>query len=417
MQHFLSTAMIGQPISIWAQDIQESTQIMHIFIPEIIYQKIKDTPKFVSIYKKFNDLADANSNCIVKYNNYIDNLHNYQDFADFMSSHLDQKDTKIWNCFCVDVEYDETTQPVNWLKSKKVIDDAKSDSDIDVMMYGYYKELANTADHESDVWIDNVDQSIKIWENYKDNILDPRLYIKYYWDKHEQFEFYLKLQKDKDILESFYKYDKMDNDIKNFLFSKHNTTYFKDIVNHKTIYTAILFWGSVNDVSLNDPDKTRKVMQLIDQKICSLDYKYSDFNMHLVEWLWINFKWWFDRDQPSKYIGVWNILLDVINQATTNKSRMIKALTHHNFNYTSRFLTFVSNLYEIENTIFQIHPSKILSMNWTDDEKSIITSNPELIKDMWRERIATADNYQKYMLQPIKNKLITRPGNRKIANK
>lgn len=390
---------------------------MHIFIPEIIYQRIKADDKFISIYQKFNNLANSKLDCIVKYNNHVDDLNNYEEFFNYMSTYLTDKERKIWHCFCVDIDYDEKDDLTKWLKSKSVIDHAKKDDDIDIKMYGYYQELANTADHESDVWIDNINQSIEIWEKYEDRIFDPRLYTKYYWDKHEKFSWDLKFKKGKDILESYYEYNNLDTNLKKFLFSKNDSKYFTDIINHKTLYTIILFWGSINDISLDDTDKTLKVIELIDQKIISLNYKYSGFNMHLIEWVWIVFKWWFDQDKIEIYVLVWDYLINLIKEALKNKPYLIKALTHHNYNYTSRFLTFVSNLYEIEQTVFRLSHSRILDMNWSDSEKLIITGNPEDIKNIWIDRKRTADNYQKYMIQPIKNKLILFNTTLDFANK
>jgi hypothetical protein len=324
----------------------------------------------------------------------------------YIDSQLDDKERKIWQCFCVDVEYDELIEKSKWIKSKAVIDQYKADSDLDVKLYAFYMELANTGDHESATWINNINASIELWEQHTNNTFDPRLYTKYYWDKHEKFCFDLKTKPNKDILEAYYEYEQVDKDIKDFLFSKYDSQYFKDIILHKTLYTVVLFWGSVNDVSLDDPAKTIKVLQMLDEKIAGLDYKYADFNMHLLEWLWINYKWWMDLNVKDSADLVWDALIATIKQATTNKPRLIKALNHHNFSYTSRFLTFVSNLYQIEQIAAPGKQSRVLDMNWTDEEAEFIIGDVTNITKFWPERTTTTGNYQRNMILPIKNKLL-----------
>ena len=376
---------------------------MHIFLPESIYNIVKDDQKFKNEYTKLLKKFDAGLNCLVDYNNMKADITQYNQLHSAMNNVISEKHRKIWECFCVNINYNEKTEKELWKQSKKIIDECKSDSDLDVKMYGYYMELANTADHESGEWFTNIQESLEIFDNTKDYLYDPRIYTKYYWDLHENLVFNMKFGSDKytDITELYNKYLKIDEEAKNFLWKKYDSKYFRDIINHKTLYTGTIFWGGINHRTLNTPEKSTEILKNLDRYLSSLEHKYKPFNMHLMEWLWINLKWWQDRNRLD-FVGIifYDYILPMIEDALKDKTRMLKSFLHHNFNYTSNFLVFVSSLNMFEKLILQTN--SLENLTWTNKERKIIFENNfGETKDWWGERKPTLVNYQKKFLPII----------------
>lgn len=376
---------------------------MHLFLPESIYNIVKDNQKFKNEYNKLIEKFDKSLNCLVEYNDSVTEEIQYDQLHSVMNSILSKKHRKIWECFCVNINYNEKTEKELWKQSKKIIDDCKSDSDLDVKMYGYYMELANTADHESGEWFTNVQESLEIFDNTKDYLYDPRIYTKYYWDLHENLVFNMKFGSDKytDITELYNKYLRIEEDAKKFLWKKYDSKYFRDIINHKTLYTAIIFWGGINHRTLNTPEKSTEVLKNLDRYLASLDHKYKPFNMHLMDWLWINLKWWQDHNRLD-FVNIvfYDYILPMIEEALKNKPKMIRSLQHHNFNYNSNFLVFLSSLNTFEKLILQTN--RLENLTWTSKERKIIFENNfEETKDWWGERKPTLVNYQKKFLPII----------------
>jgi hypothetical protein len=377
---------------------------MHIFIPESIYYNIKDNKDFLEEYKKLNKKFDDSTNCIVEYNNAVTEESQYDTLHEIINSILDEKHRKIWECFCVNINYNEKTEKELWLKSKKIIDGCKEDSDLDVKMYGYYMELANIADHESGEWLTNVQESLEIFNNTKEHLYDSRLYTKYYWDNHEALVFNMKFGSDKytDIPQLYEKYIQTEKEVTKFLFSKYDTSYFKNIILHKTLYTAIIFWGGINHRTLKTPEQSTEILKYLDRYLSSLEHKYKPFNMHLMEWLWINLKWWMDNDRHD-FVKVvfYRHIVPILEEALQNKFRMIKALKHHNFNYTSNFLVYLSEISNFEKNILK--NNTVESLPWTEKELKIISENNiSETKNWWGERTPNLTNYQKKFVSQIK---------------
>lgn len=375
---------------------------MHIFLPEIIYNEVKQDTKYLEITKRVTDQLDSKMNCIIEYNELVNNQEIYNEINDYMKQNLSDKNLKIWECFCADVTYNDDQD--GWQQTEDIIQTHKRDVDLDVKMYAYYMELANTQDHESERWINNIEESIKIWENNQDKTFDPRLYTKYYWDKHEQFCFHLK-EKKTSVIDAFQEYTKIDAEIKKFLRTKHESDYFWNIINHKTLYTIVMFWGSINNRTLDDKHDSERVLAALDTKIFTLpNYKYNSFNMHLMEWLWINFKWLMDTKQINKAMMVWEIIMNTLHESTKNKPNMIKALNHHNFSYLANFLLHVTNLREIEKMFVNSIPGfqeRLPNMNWTQSEFDVINKvTPQNLKG---ERLITITNNASNMVNPIRN--------------
>ncbi|MFZ9241628.1 MAG: hypothetical protein ACO295_00345 [Sediminibacterium sp.] len=383
---------------------------MNIFLPEMIYDELNKNEEFLKIYNNLNSNIDAYTNCFVEYSNIINDETIYEEFDKFLEKKLSEKHKKIWNCFSVCVDFDQKNDEKQWATSRKIIDDCKNDLDLDVKMYAYYMELANTADHESEIWIKNVEESLVLWKENEHKIFDPRLYTKYYWDIHEKNSFYLKEKKNKNFTLELNNFLELDAEVKKFIYSKHNTKYFRDIIEHKTIYSCLLFWYSLNDESLIDPKESIKILYALDTKIADLNFKYNDFNMHLMEWMYANFKWWFDLGEINNSVQILNMLVDTVDMSVINRKKSIKALNHHNFNYISNYLIFVRNLFKIENLISLIDTSyvpRIHGFNWTEKEKKVILNDDNNITNgWWKERYQTLNNYEKNMLETIKNRIL-----------
>lgn len=373
---------------------------MHIFIPESIYNIIKNNEDFNEEYNKLNNKFDDSTDCLVHYNDVVTEESQYDTLHKIINNLLDEKHKRIWECFCVNINYNEKTEKELWLKSKKIIDDCKLDSDLDIKMYGYYMDLANIADHESGEWFTNVEESLKIFNNTKDHLYDPRLYTKYYWDNHEALVFNMKFGSDKytNIKDLYQKYIQTELEVSKILFSKYDTKYFKDIIKHKTLYTAIIFWGGINHRTLKTPEESTEVLKYMDRYLSSLEHKYKPFNMHLMDWLWINLKWWLDNNNFTFVETVfYNHILPTIEQALQNRHKMIKALKHHNFNYTSNFLVFLSALNRFEKMFFSTNA--IETLPWTEKELKIISKhNYSETKNWWGERSPNLMNYQKKLI-------------------
>jgi hypothetical protein len=382
---------------------------MHIFLPELIYNEIKENDKFKSIYNSLNDFFDTKTKCLIDYNNEINNDDYYKDLNDFLKKNLSEKNNKIWNCFKVCVDFDEKDSNKDWEKIREVIDSCKKDDDLEVKLYAYYMEMANTADHESEKWIENVEESLKLFDQNKDKVFDTRLYTKFYWDVHEKNNFYLKNKKEKDLIDEFKNYQKLDLETKDFIFSKHNDTYTKDIINHKTIYTAIQFWHANLNSAENDQKSAEYVLKKLDDKIANLDFKYNSFNMHLMEWLWLNFKWHLDRDNILA-VDVVEIMIQIVEETLKNKNYMIRSLRHHNFNYISNFLILMQNLNEVEKIFEKVlvnYERKLNKLNWTEKEYKVIIDNDlSITNNWWNERSRTLNNYKENMISSIKNKFL-----------
>ncbi len=370
---------------------------MHIFIPESVYNIVKQDKDFEEEYKKLNNKFSFHTNCIIDYNNTVTDDTNYTTLLEIIKTLLDEKHLRIWECFCVNINHNQNTEKQLWLESKKIIDACKADSDPDIKMYGYYMELANTADHESGEWICNIKESIELFEQTKDHLYDPRLYTKYYWDKHEELAFDNKFGSTKytDITELYNKYQTIEKETKEFLWSKYDTTYFRDIINHKTVYTSTIFWGSINNRTLATPEQSIEILKNMDLYLTSLDHKYKPFNMHLLEWMWINLKWWSDTKKYN-LVGVvyYEYILPAIKEALNNRYKLIKALKHHNFNYTSNFLVFLAAINRFEKLVLQ--SNQLERLPWTENELAVITENDVgLTNNWWGERTPNLKNYQK----------------------
>lgn len=369
---------------------------MHIFIPESIYNIIKDNKDFTEEYNKLINKFN-NINCIVEYNDIATEESQYDNLHEIINSILDEKHRKIWECFCVNINHNEKTEKELYLKSKKIIDECKADSDLDIKMYGYYMELANIADHESGEWFTNIEESLNIFNKTKDHLYDPRLYTKYYWDNHEALVFNMKFGSDKytDITELYEKYIQTEKEITKFLFSKYDTSYFRNIIQHKTLYTATIFWGGINHRTLKTPEKSTEVLKNLDRYLSSLEHKYKPFNMHLMEWMWINLKWWLDvGNYDFVNLVFYDYILPALKEASENRFKMIKALKHHNFNYTSNFLIFLAAVNRFEKMFFQ--KNTIENLSWTEKELKIISKNDySETNNWWGERTPNLMNYQK----------------------
>lgn len=389
--------------------ITDCENSMHIFMPEMIYNAVKDNENFIKIYKPLNDFFNSKMNCMVDYTYTIGESSHYIELENFLDNNLDKKLKKIWKCFKVNVDLDEINDQEKWKSSRKIIEECKEDDDLDVKMYAYYMELANTANHESEVWIENVEKSLKIFEENKDRTFDPRLYTKYYWDAHEKNSYYLKLNNEGSLIDHFKKYQELDLEIKSFLFSKNGFEYFRDIINHKTIYTVLLFWASINSNTLNNKEDAFYVLQKLDEKVAGLEFKYNSFNMHLMEWLWVIFKWHLDLNDKNSFL-VFQKIIDIVEESLKNRPFVIRALEHHNFHYISNFLIFVQNLNEVEEIFEKISPTykrRINQLNWTEKEyKVIVEKNVGITNNWWNERSRTLNNYKNNMISPVINKFL-----------
>ena len=374
---------------------------MHFFMPELVYNEVSHKSDFIYKLKELNDYFDSKTYCIVDYTKCVNDESIYNDINHYLQNNLSDKSKKIWECFCADVTY--SSDQDGWSKSDDVIQKYKTDMDVDVMMYAYYMELANTQDHKSKRWIKNIEESIDIWEEHKHRTFDTRLYTKYYWDKHEQFCFHLR-NRDLGLRESYYEYESIDKEIKSFFSTKINSNdrYFWDIINHKTLYTVYLFWDSINHRTLTEKKESEQILKWLDAKIVRIPYyKYNNFNMHLLEWLWINFKWFVDCNDKEKSLIVWNKMIDVIEESLFDKKTMIKSLNHHNFSYTNNFLLFAKMLRFIESDIFIDLTPRINNLNWSQTEKDVI--NNLIPQDFSGERLITLSNNFSHKVEPVKN--------------
>lgn len=373
-------------------------------MPESIYNIVKDNEDFIEEFSKLNSKFDRSTNCIIEYNDCVTEESQYTNLHNIINSILDEKHRRIWECFCVNINYNQNTEKELWLASKKIIDSCKDDEDLDIKMYGYYMELANTADHESGEWLINVQESLDIFNNTKDHTYDPRLYTKYYWDNFESLVFNMKFGSDKytSITELYNKYLALEEETKKFLWSKYDTKYFKDIINHKTIYTGTIFWGGINHRTLKIPEESTEVLKNLDRYLSSQMHKYKYFNMHLLEWMWINLKWWLDTDKEQFVNTVFHFyIVPTIEEGLRDRFKMIKALKHHNFNYTSNFLVFVAAASKFEKLVLKTNTLE--NLPWTEKERKIISNEDySETKNWWGERTPNLMNYQKKFISKIK---------------
>ena len=126
--------------------------------------------------------------------------------------------------------------------------------------------------------------------------------------------------------------------------------------------------------------------------------------MHLLEWFWLTIVWGLENDMEIQSLHTFDSLLDLIEESLKNKKKMISALTHHNYNYTTNFLLFMNSIYYFEDILSKKfgHKNRIEEMKWSEKEIEVIKNfNKYNQNNWWDGREIVMINYRNHMLKSI----------------
>jgi hypothetical protein len=343
---------------------------MFLWLPERIYNNIKDNKEYLSIIKPIEDkLAEIDD--LVLFNNvYVDgSILNPADF--WLKSNLSGLDKKLYSIIMTDFSSFSKDDIIKFLNDEQ---------DIENKLFILYEAESSLVGNPDDFYFELVGNFIEIVDKNSETIFSERIYVKYLQ--------YKSLLIRRNILtssefvgvsefDSFFNYImEIKNKICN-LFS--NSDYIRNIICHKVIFEVMLFsfyvmFNHVLTLKNNE-------LNYIHNKCLSLCYntddnpikfKYSGSSPYEIGMMYVIFQHFIVRSDLLESVSIHNMIVDRCNEMLKNKKLLIKASLHHNLDDLLSVLLSMFVVNKINLLLPTFYTSKIDETLLTENEKKVI---------------------------------------------